>query len=85
LNDKQISKLLLAFEGIGAIFLGVFLLAYLMGVPSYVVYHSEPTFRMILSVFGGLLIILILIAFIASTLKKKKISKFRLRFTRVCN
>jgi cytochrome c biogenesis protein CcdA len=72
LNDKQISKLLLAFEGIGAIFLGVFLVAYLMGIPSYVVYHSEPTFRMTLSIFGGLLIILILIALLASVLNKKK-------------
>ena len=72
MNDKQISKLLLAFEGIGAIFLGVFLLAYLIGTPSYVVYHSEPTFRMILSIFDGLFIILILIAFLASVLNKKK-------------
>lgn len=72
MNDGQISKLLLAFEGIGAIFLGVFLAAYLMGIPSYVVYHSDPTFRMILSIFGGLLIILILIALIASALNKKK-------------
>ena len=73
MNEKQISKLLFAFEGIGAIFLGVFLVAYLMGIPSYVVYHSDSTFRMILSILGGgLLIILILIALIASALNKKK-------------
>ena len=72
MNDGQISKLLLAFEGIGAIFLGAFLVAYLMGIPSYEVYHSDPTLRMILSIFGGLLLILILIALAVSILKKEK-------------
>jgi len=73
LNDDQISKFLFAFEGIGAIFVGAFLLAYLMGLPTYVVYHSDPNLRMILSLFGGLLIILVIIGFLVSFFYKKKI------------
>ena len=73
MNDDQISKFLFAFEGIGAIFVGAFLLAYLMGLPTYVVYHSDPNLRMILSLFGGLLIILVIIGFLVSFFYKKKI------------
>ena len=72
LNDSQISKLLFAFEGIGAIFLGAFLLAYLMGLPTYVVYHSDPTLRMILSLFAGLLISIISIIFLVSIANNKE-------------
>ena len=75
MNDSQISKFLFAVEGIGAIFIGAFLSAYLMGLPTYVVYHSDPSLRMILSLFGGLLIILISIGFLISFLNKKKVDK----------
>jgi ABC-type transport system involved in multi-copper enzyme maturation permease subunit len=72
LNDSQISKLLFALEGIGAIFLGAFLIAYLMGLPTYTVYHSDPTLRMLLSFLGALLLILVLIALLISALNTKK-------------
>jgi hypothetical protein len=72
LNDSQISKFVFVFEGIGSIFLGAFLVAYLMGLPTDVVYHSDPTLRMILSIFGGIVIILVIIALLISVLNKKK-------------
>ena len=72
MNDGQISKFLYAFEGIGAIFVGAFLLAYLSGLPTNVVHHSDTNLRMILSVFGGILIILVIIALLISALNKKK-------------
>lgn len=62
LNDNQISKFLFVFEGIGAVFTGAFLIAYLLGLPTDVVYHSDPTLRMILSIFGGILVLLILLS-----------------------
>ena len=73
LNDNQISKFLFAFEGIGVLFAGAFLVAYLLGLPTSVVYHSDPTLRMILSLFGGLLIILVIIGLLVSALNKKKV------------
>ena len=75
LNDNKISKFLYTFEGIGAVFIGAFLVAYLMGLPTNVVHHSNPNLRMILSISGGLLLILVSIALLISTLNKKKASK----------
>jgi hypothetical protein len=72
LNESQISKFLIAFEGIGTIFAGAFLIAYLSGLPTDVVYHSDPTLRMILSIFVGLLIVFVLLAFLISVMIKKK-------------
>jgi len=67
LNDGQISKFLFVFEGIGAIFAGAFLMAYLLGLPTDIVYHSDPTLRLVLSIFGS-----IFVAFIVSMGTKKK-------------
>ena len=72
LNDNQISKFLFAFEGIGVVFAGSFLVAYLMGLPTNVVYHSDPTLRLVLSLFGGLLLILVLATLLISILNRKK-------------
>jgi len=72
LNDNQISKFLFAFEGVGVVFAGSFLVAYLLGLPTDVVYHSDPTLRLILSLFGGLVIILVLATLLISILNRKK-------------
>ena len=71
LNDNQISKFLFAFEGVGVVFAGSFLVAYLLGLPTDVVYHSDPTLRLILSLFGGLVIILVLATLLISILNRK--------------
>ena len=71
LNNNQKSKFLYVFDGIGAIFIGAFLLAYLSGLPTDLVYHSEPILRMVLSLFGGLFIILIIIGFLVLAVNKK--------------
>jgi hypothetical protein len=52
-------KILLSYEALGAIFVGIFLAAYLGGVPTTVVYHSEPAFRIPLAIFGGLILVLV--------------------------
>ena len=72
MNESEISKFVFALEGIGAIFLGTFLVVYLMGLPTDAVYHSDPTLRIILSVFGGILLILVIFSLLISTLDKKK-------------
>jgi hypothetical protein len=72
LEGGQVSRFLFALEGIGAIFLGAFLVAYLMGLPTSAVYHSDPTLRMVLSIFGGSLIVLILFALIISVFRKRR-------------
>jgi hypothetical protein len=59
-------------QGIGAIFIGVFLAAYLGGLPSTAVLHSEPAFRIPLYVFGVVLLVMTLATTILAVLSKKE-------------
>lgn len=60
-----------ATEGIGAVFVGIFLAAYLGGLPSTAVLHSEPAFRIPLSILGAVLLVLALSAVFIAVLSKK--------------
>jgi hypothetical protein len=72
LSNKQITQFLFAAEGIGAIFVSIFSAAYLLGLPTTEVRHSEPIFRISLSVFGVSFLIFILTAFVLSFIVKLK-------------
>ena len=72
LTSKQITMFLLGVEGIGAAFVIVYSAAYLLGLPSTNVLHSEPAFRTILSVLGVLLIGAALAGLIISAVWKRK-------------
>jgi hypothetical protein len=70
LSDKQADRLLLVTEGVGAVFVAVFLAAYLGGLPTTAVLHSQATVKTLLSVFGALLLILIsAMAILSATVK----------------
>ena len=74
-NDKRITNLLLAVQGVGAVFTGIFLAAYLGGMfmtPSTTVLHSEPAFRIPLTVFGIVLLVLILATVVLAFSSNKK-------------
>lgn len=60
LTDKRISTFLFAVQGVGIVFVGIFLTVYLGGLPSTAVLHSEPAFRIPLDVFGIALLVLVL-------------------------
>ncbi len=71
---KSFRTLLYATEGVGAIFMGLFVGVYVAGItqlPDYVVYHSEPTVRLVMSIVGVVLIALVIVAFIIGLVKKK--------------
>jgi hypothetical protein len=72
LSEKQINSFLFAAEGVGAAFVGIFLAAYLAGLPTTVVYHSEPAFRIPLSSLGAVLLVMVLVAFVLAALSKKE-------------
>ncbi len=62
IRQKKQRPLLLAVEGVGAVFVGVFLAAYLGGMfmnPSTTVLHSEPPFKITLFILGAALLVLI--------------------------
>lgn len=71
LSEKQVNAFLFAAEGVGAAFVGIFLAAYLAGIPTTVVYHSEPAFRIPLIILGIILLVMVLSAFVLATLSKK--------------
>ena len=65
-------KLLYATQSVGAVFVAVFLGAYLGGLPSTDVLHSEPIFRIPLIIFGAALLILILATVIMAAYLRKR-------------
>jgi hypothetical protein len=71
LSEKQINAFLFVIQGVGAVFVGVFLAAYLAGLPTTAVFHSEPAFRIPLTVLGAVLLIMVLSASVLAVLSKK--------------
>jgi hypothetical protein len=72
----QVRGFLFAVEGVGVVFVGLFLTVYLLGLkdlPGDMIYHSEPIFRTLLSIFSSLVIVIAVIALILSVILKKKI------------
>jgi hypothetical protein len=69
-NEKQISNFLFATQGVGAVFVVIFSAAYLAGLPTTAVLHSEPAFRIPLIIFGSLLLALILVTVILAAFSK---------------
>ena len=59
-NQKLTKMLLFSLEGVGAVFVVIFLAAYLGGLPTTNVLQDQPAFRIPLAVFGAVLLILIL-------------------------
>jgi len=70
-NEKRVTQIMFATQGVGAVFVGVFIAAYLAGLPSTDVLHSEPAFRIPLMVFGAILLILVLATVILAAYHKK--------------
>ena len=59
LTNNQTRNFLFAVQGVGAVFVAIFLIAYLGGLPTTNVLHSEPVFRYSLDVIGIALLALI--------------------------
>jgi type IV secretory pathway TrbL component len=75
LNDKKLTSFLFVFEGVGAVFVAVFLAAYLGGLfytPQTTVLHSEPAFRIPLTIFGAAYLVLVLASIIIAVYVRKK-------------
>ena len=70
LSDKRVDKFLLVIQGVGAVFVGIFLAAYLGGLPTTAVLHSEAAFRIPLFIFGGVLLFLVLAALVTVSLRE---------------
>jgi hypothetical protein len=71
LSDKQTRTFLFAVQGVSAVFVALFLAAYLAGLPTTAVYHSDPTVRLVLTIFGIIVLALILASIIVAALNKR--------------
>ena len=71
LTDNRVSTFLFVTEGVGVIFVGIFLVAYLGGLPSTNVLHSEPAFRIQLTILGIVLLVLVLVTIILAFFVKR--------------
>jgi hypothetical protein len=69
-NDKNVTGFLYALQGVGAFFVAFFLAAYLAGLPTTIVYHSEPVFRFPLIIFGIIFLGMIIIGIVIAALRK---------------
>jgi uncharacterized iron-regulated membrane protein len=75
LTQKHVNNLLYATQGVGAVFVAIFLAAYIGGLPTTNVLHSLPEFRIPLQIFGAALCVLILATVIlAAYLRSKPVS-----------
>jgi hypothetical protein len=75
MSDNKLVKFLFAIEGVGAVFVGIFLAAYLGGlfvVPQTTVFHSDPIVKLVLAILGVLLLVLILSTIVLSLLTRKR-------------
>ena len=73
-NNKTLGSLLLALEGAGAIFVGIFLAAYLGGMfmnPSTTVLHSDLAFKIPLMIFGAVILVLALAITVFAAFRKR--------------
>jgi hypothetical protein len=71
LAKKKLNTILLSLEGVGTVFVGIFLAAYLGGLPTTTVLHNEPAFRIPLIIFGAALLMLILATVVLAFLQRK--------------
>jgi hypothetical protein len=71
LADKKLTTILFSLEGVGAVFVSIFLAAYLGGLPTTTVLHDEPAFRIPLIIFGVVLLMLILATVVLAFLQRK--------------
>lgn len=75
LTNKQKNWFLYTVEGVGAVFVSLFIFVYLAGLsrlPSDVVYHSDPVFRLPLSMIGAILVTLAVVAIVIAVVFNKK-------------
>lgn len=70
--DKKLTTVLYSLEGVGAVFVIIFLAAYLGGLPTNNVLMDELAFRIPLAIFGAALLILILATVVLALLQRKK-------------
>ena len=75
MNNKTVFTALLALEGIGAVFVGLFLAVYLGGlfvIPQTTVFHSVPEIKLTLALLGVLFLVAIFVTVVLAVVNRKR-------------
>jgi hypothetical protein len=71
LASNKINTLLFSVEGVGIVFVVIYLAAYLGGLPTTNVLQDQPAFRIPLTILGVVLLVLILATVVLAGFSKK--------------
>ena len=69
---NQVAKIVLLTQGLGAVFFAIFWMAYSFALPSTDVLSGEPVFKIPLSIFGGLFLLLTVVLLAISFVVKRR-------------
>lgn len=72
LSGKRVNNFLYAIQGVGGVFVAVFLAAYLAGLPTTNVLHNQPAFRGTLAIVGVVFLVLILAGVIMAAYSSRR-------------
>lgn len=72
MKKRQINLFLHLVQGAGAVFVAVFSAAHLFALPSMDILHGEPVFKLLLSTFGAIFLILIVASVILAISTKSE-------------
>jgi hypothetical protein len=71
LSGKRVNNFLYAVQGVGGVFVAVFLAAYLAGLPTTNVLHNQPMVRGTLVIVGIAFLVLILVAIALAVYRRR--------------
>jgi len=66
LKSKKLTSFQYAVQGIGTVFVGLFVAAYLFSLPGTNILHGEPIFNYLLAISGTVFLVLVLTSLILS-------------------
>lgn len=72
MKRNQLAWFVFLTQEVGAIAFAIFITSYALALPTNQVLHGEPVFRIPLSIFGGIFLILTVTALIVSFIAKPK-------------
>jgi hypothetical protein len=71
LSGKHFNNFLYVVQGVGGVFVAVFLVAYLAGLPTTNVLHNQPVVRNSLTIVGVFFLVLILASIISVAYRRR--------------
>ncbi len=72
LSEKRMHNFLFAVQGVGIVFVAIFIVAYLGGLPTTNVLHNQPVFRISLAVVGVVFLVITFATVVLAVFSRKE-------------